>query len=498
MAICFLGIDNGGTMTKAALFDGQGREIAVASENTPLLTPAPDFCERNMTALWEATARVIREVIRSSGVSNTEIAGVGCTGHGKGLYLWGKNNLPCCNAIASTDHRASSYITQWQQDGTAQRAMKKTLQNVIDCQPVPLLRWMKDKRRQVYDNIRWVFEAKDYIRFMLTGEAHAEATDYSGTGLMNLQTGTFDAELLEIFGIPEIADALPPVCYSYENCGCVTSEAAALTGLAPGTPVSGGMFDIDACAIAMDVSREEQLCVITGTWSINEYISKKPVSACGTTLNSLFCMPGYYLIEESSATSAGNLTWIADRFFENEKQQAAGKGISVYQLLDEMVASVNAVNNGLVFYPFLYGTNNTLQKGALLGMGLNTTKADIARAVFEGVVFSHYQHIERLLQLRQPPRSIRIAGGAANSAVWLSIFADTIGIPLEVIQTKELGALGAAMSAAVCAGIYADYPDAAAHMTQIKGTILPNESNVPLMRQKYYTYRNILDRLQNL
>lgn len=496
MATYFLGVDNGGTMTKAALFDANGNEIAVTAEDTPLLTPEEHFCERDMGALWEATARVISKALETAGLTGADIAGIGCTGHGKGLYLWGKDNRPCCPAVASTDHRAAAYVRQWQQDGTAQKAMEKTLQNVLDCQPVSLLRWMKDNRRAVYDNIRWIFEAKDYIRFRLTGEAYAEVTDYSGTSLMNLHTKTFDPELLELFGIPEMVDALPEIRYSYDNCGTVTPEAAAATGLNPGTPVSGGMFDIDACAIAMDISREEQLCVITGTWSINEYISQTPVAPQGTTLNSLFCIPGYYLIEESSATSAGNLGWIANRFFEGERRQAAQEGVSFYKRLDEMVAATQAADSGLLFFPFLYGTNSSLRKSALMGMSLSTTKAEILRAVFEGVVFSHYQHIERLLQRRTPPKAIRFAGGAANSAVWLSLFADTIGIPLEVIQTKELGTLGAAMSAAVCAGLYADYPSAAAHMTRVKETIVPNAANTPVLREKYRAYCDTLARLQ--
>ena len=83
-----MGIDNGGTMTKAALFDVEGREIAVAAENTPLITPRPGYYERDMTLLWQTNAACIREVIRKAGVSPRAIAGVGCTGHGKGCLLY--------------------------------------------------------------------------------------------------------------------------------------------------------------------------------------------------------------------------------------------------------------------------------------------------------------------------------------------------------------------------------------------------------------------------
>ena len=88
-------------------------------------------------------------------------------------------------------------------------------------------------------------------------QAMAELTDYSGTGLVNLHTREYDARLLEIFGLREIEVCLPPLCMSTDICGFVSNEAAAQCGLMPGTPVIGGMFDIDACALAVGVTDEK-------------------------------------------------------------------------------------------------------------------------------------------------------------------------------------------------------------------------------------------------
>ena len=93
---------------------------------------------------------------------------------------------------------------------------------------------------------------------------------------MNLRDACFDRELLDEFGLGDLMDRLPPIRYSTERCGSVSPAAAWATGLREGTPVAGGMFDIDACAVAMDVTDEENLCVIAGTWSINEYVSRTP------------------------------------------------------------------------------------------------------------------------------------------------------------------------------------------------------------------------------
>lgn len=485
MAHYFLGIDNGGTMTKSAIFDDCGNQIAVYALDTPVLMPRDGWCERDMNQLWEITCRTIRGALSQSGLNPKDIAGVGCTGHGKGLYLWGKDGSSATNAVASTDHRAAEVADCFARTGVTEKAAEKTLQRLRDVHPVSLLRWFKENQKDVYDNIGWIFEAKDYIRFRLTGEAYAEMTDYSGTGLMNLHTAQFDRELLELYGIPEVYEALPPLRVSTDLCGRISEQVAAQTGLLAGTPVCGGMFDIDACAVAMDVLTEEKLCVITGTWSINEYISKQPVFGSKTTLNSLFCVPGYYLIEESSPTSAGNLGWVMEQLKQKKN----------YALVNSAVQDLDPAETDVIFLPFLYGSNTDVTKAAYLNLSNGTTEGELFRAVYEGVAYSHKMHVDRLLALRQRPDAIRIAGGATNSDVWLQLFADVLGIPLEVVGAQELGTLGAAMAASVCAGVYRDYEDAAEHMVSCGKTIYPNVQRTAVYERKYAAYLEMIEAL---
>ena len=491
-----LGIDNGGTRIKAAVFDQSGREVAVAAEDTPLLIPQPGYQERDMQALWEANARCIREAIRKTGVDADAIAAVGCAGHGKGLYLWGKDDRPVGRGIASTDSRAAAVVARWEADGTVKAAQERTLQPVSACQPVALLAWMKEQEPARFANIRWIFSCKDYIRFRLTGRALAERTDCSGTCLMNLLTREYDRELLRLFGLEELFDCLAPLCRSDEPCGTVTEAAAALTGLKAGTPVCGGMFDIDACAVAMDVTTPDRLCTIAGTWSINEYPAPAPVRADTSTRNSLFCLPDTYLIEESSATSAGNLDWYLATFMKWEKEEAKRESRRFYDEVDRLVDDLPPEDSDVLFLPFLYGTNvDGCDRAAFVGMTNACTQAHMLRAVFEGVVFSHLYHIEKLLAFREPPATVRLAGGAANSAVWTQMFADALGLPIEVVGDKELGAKGAAMAAAVAAGLYADYRAAADAMVGVQRTVYPRMDKHKTYMKKFAAYKHLLKAL---
>ena len=482
----FLGVDNGGSVTKAVIFDAQGREIASAATKVPMIRPRPGFTERDMEVLWQANLQVIRRALQDSGLDSAEIRGVACSGHGKGLYLWGKDGRAACHGIVSTDARAWKYPEQWAKDGTAAKVFPRTMQTPLACQPVALWRWFQDNQPEVLERVQWVFAVKDYIRFRLTGEAFAEVTDYSGTSLMNLADASFDREVMRDFGVADMADKLPSLRYSTDVCGAVTPEVAALTGLNTGTPVAGGMFDIDACAVAMDVTDEKNLCVIAGTWGINEYLSRQPVLNKSIKMNSLFCLPGYFLIEESSPTSASNNDWFADLFLDSEKQQARERGIGIHAVAEEMAASVGFDEQSILFLPFLYGSNDNPQaKACFIGLESRHTRAQIIRAVLEGIVFSHRVHIERLLANRDRPEAIRLAGGAANNRTWSQMFADVIGLPVEIIDTKELGALGCAMAAAVASGLYRDLQEAARHMVRVKARLEPNSGKKDVYDRKY-------------
>ncbi len=488
MASYVIGLDNGGTTTKAAVFDLQGRQMGAAGMKTQAITPKPGYTERDMEELWQANCSCVRRAVEHAGINGRDVAGLAACGHGKGLYAWGKDGKPACNGIISTDGRAWKYPKKWVESGIHRQLHPQLCQEFMACQQAALLAWMKDHRRTVYDKIQYAFSVKDYIRFRLTGEAYSEATDISGSGLMDVKNARFDRGLLEALGIGEVFEMLPPLRYSSEVCGHLTPEAAAQTGLPAGLPIAGGMFDVDACGIALGLTSPEELCTIAGTWSINEYISPTPVMDGSIAMNSLFAIPGYYLVEESSATSSGNLEW----FLSTCMKGPVPAGKTIYDVANEKVAAIRPEDCNVYFLPFLYGSNaHPLGKGAFAGLTTYHNEGHLLRAVYEGVAFSHKTHIERLLSSRKPPEAIRMAGGAVNSPVWVQLFADVLGFPIETVDVKELGALGCGMAAAVAAGVYRDYREAAAHMVHLSGRVTPRPEACRIYQKKYETYRAV-------
>jgi L-xylulokinase len=490
----FLGIDNGGTMSKAAVFDASGKELSVASRRVNMLSPRTGWSERDMNRLWTDTAAAIREAIQKAGVAPEQIRGVACTGHGNGLYLLDKKGKPLRNGINSNDERAQSYIDRWRKSGVDETVLPMTAQSLWAAQPAPLLAWIRDNEPCVFRNIGSVLMVKDFIRFCLTGECRAEITDMSGSGLMNVVERRYDDAVLNAYGLPETAAFLPPWIEAFETSGYVTAEASALTGLKQGTPVAGGMFDIDACALSSGILDSSEFSLVAGTWGNNQYIARQPLVDKELFMTSCYAVPGWYLMLEGSPTSAGNLEWLLETFFARERE---ADGADFYRRISDMVASVEPTASQAIFLPFLYGCNSGALKGGFFGLDAAYGRAELLRAVFEGVVFSHYQHIERLLKFRDFPKVIRLTGGAARSEVWCRIFADCIGAPVELPSGSELGALGAAMAAAVATGYYGSLPEAVAAMTSIETRYEPDPVYTAVYREKYAAYKGLIQKLNS-
>lgn len=496
----YLGLDNGGTNTKAALFDLNGNLLDVASRTTRALNPAPGVVERDMDDMWRDNCAVLKDLLAKTGVDPADIAGVACCGHGKGLYLWGNDDRPVRNGILSSDNRAWEYPRKWAADGTEKKVFALSAQHILACQPVALLAWMKDNEPEKYSEIKWIFSCKDYVRFRLTGTPNSETTDCSGSNLMNLHTKRHDKDLLELMGIGEMYACLPPLKLAADVCGGVSAEAARETGLAPGTPVAGGMFDIDACAIAVGVTDEARICMIAGTWSINEYIRPKPVVDGSVLLNSLFCLPEYYLIEESSPTSAANNEWFIQTLLPEVKEEAEKQGKSIFDLTNQWVGSIAADEFCPVFLPFTLASNvHPLAKASFVGISSYHTRAHLMRSVYEGIAFCHRYHLDKLMATRETPVDcVRLAGGVVRSPVWVQMFADVMELPVEVVDVSETGTLGCAIAAAVATGAYPDYPTAVKAMVRVDKRVDPVAANSAAYRKKYQAYRRVIELLDPL
>jgi L-xylulokinase len=492
-----LGIDNGSTVSKAALFDLQGKEIAVACCKADTEYPHPGWTERDMEMLWQSTASAIREVLAKSGIRTEEIAGIGNTGHGNGIYLLDKQGQPLRNGIQSMDSRAADVIAGWNQRNLHALVFPFTIQSFWPAQPNALLAWLKQNEPQNYDRLGAILMVKDYIKYRLTGEITGDYTDMSATSLMDVRNKCYSRELLALYDLSEVYDALPILKHSSEVVGQVTTAASQETGLAVGTPVVGGLFDVDASAIGTGVINPNQACLVAGSWSINEVVTLDPIVDSELFMTTLFAEPGLYLTIEGSATSATNLEWFVNQCCGDERVEAKRRGISVYEVCNEEVASLAPDGTNIIFHPFLYGSNvQPTARAGFYGVAGWHTRAHLLRALYEGVVFGHLSHIEKLRTAGGQINTARLAGGGSRSSVWSQMFADTIQVPMEISDGNEFGARGAALSAGIGAGIYNNYAEAVQEAVSIVRIHEPNPANTPFYLARYAEYQRLAKVMQ--
>jgi L-xylulokinase len=492
-----LGIDNGSTVSKAALFNLKGKEIAVASCKADTEYPHPGWTERDMEMLWQSTASAIREVLAKADVQPEEIAGIGNTGHGNGVYLLDKQGQPLRNGIQSMDSRAANVVTEWNQRNLHAQVFPFTIQSFWPAQPNALLVWLKKNEPENYAHLGAILMVKDYIKYRLTGEITGDYTDMSATSLMDVRNKCYSRELMALYGLSEAYDALPALKYSSEVVGQVTPGAAQETGLAAGTPVVGGLFDVDACAIGAGAINPNQACLVMGSWSINEVITLDPIVDPSLFMTTLFAIPGLFLTIEGSATSATNLEWFVNQCCGDERVEAKRRGISVYEVCNEEVASLLPGSTNIIFHPFLYGSNvQPTARAGFYGVAGWHTRAHLLRALYEGVVFGHLSHIEKLRSAGAHINSVRLAGGGSRSLVWSQMFADTVQVPMEITDGNEMGARGAALAAGVGAGIYRDYAEAVQEAVSVIRVHEPISANTPLYLQRYTEYQRLVKMMQ--
>ncbi|ECK6813224.1 carbohydrate kinase [Salmonella enterica] len=483
----WLGIDCGGTYLKAGLYDAEGHEHGIHRQSLQTLSPFPGYAERDMHQLWQQCVATIAGLLKQTGVSGGQIKGIGISAQGKGLFLLDKQNRPLGNAILSSDRRALNIVERWQQDGIPQKLYPVTRQTLWTGHPASLLRWIKEHEPQRYAHIGCVMMAHDYLRWRLTDVKGCEESNISESNLYNMTTGRYDSRLTQWLGISEIDHALPPVVGSAETGGKISEEAAAITGLAVGTPVVGGLFDVVSTALCAGIDDEFTLNAVMGTWAVTSGIARGlREHEAHPYVYGRYVNDGQYIVHEASPTSSGNLEWFTAQW-----------GDLSFDEINRAVASLPKAGSDLFFLPFLYGSNAGLEMtSGFYGMQALHTRAHLLQALYEGVVFSHMTHLNRMRERFTEVRTLRVTGGPAHSDVWMQMLADVSGLRIELPQVEETGCFGAALAARVGTGVYRSFSEAQRALEHPIRTLLPDMTAHARYQRKYHHYQHLIEALQ--
>ncbi len=483
-----LGIDAGQSAIKVVLFTPDGHQVHVVRVPQTAVSPQPRWQERDMVSLWKATARGIHRCLREAGVEGELVLGVGLCGHNDGLYLVRADGSPVRAAVLATDSRAHVQAAALGRGSTGAELLHLTGQVPFAGSPAALVAWLAENEPEALESTRWILSCKDWIRLQLTGEIATDRTDASAS-FADVHSGQWSPQAAAIAGLSP--DLLPPILSSSAIAGRVSEAAASATGLSAGTPVATGSHDVDACALGAGAHRTGDASVILGTFSINQIVADAPTLDHRWQAR-LYLTPGRWL---HMATSAAGTT--------NVDRALAVAGMSTGEGTAAVIDRVLSLPRGagaaeLTYLPFLLGAPPHAEQdgigAGLLGMRAWHTQQDLIRAVVEGVVHNHRMHIDALRDAFPIAGPVTVCGGGARSIAWTGLLADSLGVSVQVSNTDEAGARGAALLAGVAVDVYRDLDDAVAQAVRIARHQEPGDGAAE-MDQAYERYVTWLDAL---
>nr|MDQ3328546.1 xylulokinase [Chloroflexota bacterium] len=491
-----LGLDVGTTGCKAAIFDEVGRAVASHTEEYPLYHPQPGWAEQAPEEWWQGTVGAIRGVLEADGVDAGEIAAIGLSGQMHGAVLLDEARQPVRRAIIWSDGRTTAQCRAITEAVGAEQLIELTGNPALEGFTAPKVLWVREHEPEHFERARLLLLPKDYIRYRLTGEVAMEISDAAGTLLFDVRQSRWSGELLDALELS--ASMLPEVRGSAEVCGQVTAEVAKLTGLVAGTPVVGGGADNACGAVGTGVVRSGLVAVSIGTsGTVLAHADEARIDPEGRVHTFNHSVPGAYYLMGVHQAAGYSLRWLRDTLGFDGKG-----GDAVYERMTEEAAEVPPLAHGLVFLPYLQGERtphmDAAARGVFFGLSGVHSRADLTRAVLEGVAFSLRDSWEILRKQGLPLDEVRITGGGAQSNVWMGILASVLSVELVRTSATEGPAFGAALLAGVGADIWANIPEACEATIRPLDTVQPDSRLTERYTEGYGLYQELYPALKDL
>ena len=463
----WLGIDIGTGGSRALLVDEKGSVRAgVTAAHDDMTMARPLWAEQRPENWWEAAQAAVRGVLAEAGATGAEIRGVGLSGQMHGLTLLDEANAVVRPALIWCDQRSQAQVDWINETAGRSQILEWTANPVLTGFTLPKLLWVRDHEPAHFERIRRLLLPKDYVRFQLTGEYASDVSDASGTAMFDVVGRRWSAPLMTKLGLdPAI---LPTVYESQEVTGTISAAGAAATGLKAGTPVVGGGGDQAASAVGNGIVETGIASCTLGTSGVvfahQDSPSYDPMGRVHT-----FChaVPGKWHVMGVTQGAGLSLQW-----FRNQ----LAPGVTYDDLTAEAATSPPGAQ-GLFWLPYLMGERtphlDATARAAWVGLTASHRRADMVRALIEGVSFSQMDCLAIIDSLGANIASVRLSGGGARSPFWRQMLADIFARRVSTLATQEGSAYGAALLAMTGTGAFATVPEAC------RATIRETESRLP-------------------
>ena len=468
-----LGLDCGTTGTKAIAFDKKGRIAAAAHASTPLFSPKPGYYEQNAQDWWTSAQKALRTI--TSKVNPERIAALAISNQRETFVPLNKGGHPVRPAIVWLDERCKSEVESFS-NNIGENKIHRITGKPVDYAPVVYrLAWMKKYEPGLFHKIRKICDVHTYLVWRLTGHFRTSWASADPLGLFDMRRRKWSPQIMRTLALEE--DQLPEVCCPGSAIGKITKRASKLTGLSPETLIVAGGGDGQAAGLGVNALASEQAYLNLGTAVVaGIYGSKYKISKAFRTMSS--CSESGYYFECSLRAGTFAVDWFIKSILRIDPLRQPG----IYEQLEREARQVVAGSDGLLHLPYLCGSMNPYwdmdARGALIGLSASHHRGHMYRSILEGIAFEQLFAIQSVEKaIGRKVQSLVAIGGGAASDLWCHIFADVTGKNICLPKNTEASALGAAIAAAVGAGWYSSFREAANAMIAIRKNIKPDSGN---------------------
>lgn len=468
----YIGVDLGTSAVKLLLMDETGKVLNIVSKEYPLSFPQPGWSEQNPSDWWTQSIAGLKEL--TAGMNKNDVAGISFGGQMHGLVVLDENDEVIRPAILWNDGRTQKETDYLNNEIGKEKLSKLTGNIAFAGFTAPKILWLKANEPQNFAKIKKIMLPKDYIAYRLTGEFSTDYSDASGMLLLDVKNKCWSKEMLEICGVKE--EWMPKLYESYEKTGTLKSDVAEELGFPAECIVAAGAGDNAAAAIGTGTVGAGKCNLSLGTSGTLFITSDKFGVDPHNALHSFdHADGGYHLMGCMLSAASCNNWWMKDILhsddFVNEQKPLGEDG--------------RLGENHVYFLPYLMGErsphNDPSARASFIGMSMDTSRADMLQAVFEGVAYGLRDSLEVARSLGAAPERTTICGGGAKSPLWRKIVANIMDMKVDTVEVEEGPAYGGAILAAVADKKFESVEAAAKTIIKKKDTTEPD----PVLVEKY-------------
>jgi xylulokinase len=473
-----LGVDIGTTNVKACVLDtATAAIVASAAAEHPLHHPHPGWAEQHADEYWDAVSACIRACVRQIPGRAGDIVAVSISGLVGVTLAVDSAGRPLRPAMIWMDSRSHAECEQIRERVGEDRINAVNGNRIASWFIEPKLLWLRTHEPETFRRIHKILSPTGYCNLRLTGAYSINRGDAGLFYPYEHKLGEWNHGLTADLGLdPAI---YPDISASQQIIGAVTAEAAAATGLAPGTAVVAGGTDISAAALGAGVTEAGQAYYSMGTGSnLGIVIPREQDVPEYRILKWPHVIEGLTLFDAPMAFTGASLKWFRDKFADPEVVMAERMGRNVFDLVTEQAGRIAAGADGLLYLPYL---GNSLAPrwdlnacGVFFGVQPFSTRAHFIRALIEGVAYDVYSNVRIAEEAGAEFDEIILNGGPTKSALWNQITADVTGRRLVVPDVDEAAPLGDAIIAATGAGLYRDLCEPVKTLAPVKQVVEPD------------------------